>query len=56
MSGSAQFWTTGTWFFLFYGFVVLAVAGVRSVRMERRYRSAETNDRGGGAGAPDEGR
>lgn len=63
MSGSAQFWAGGTWFFLFYGFVVLAIACVRSARMDRHYReAATTNDPGDTAGPgdtadePDEGR
>lgn len=38
MSGSQQFWASGAWFFLLYGFLMLAVACVRAARMERRYR------------------
>lgn len=40
MAGSELFWTSGTWFFLIYGFLVLAGAFARSVYMERRYRQA----------------
>ena len=40
MSGSQQFWASGAWFFLVYGFLMLAVALIRARRMERRYLRA----------------
>lgn len=41
MGGNAQFWSSGAWFFLIYGFVILGIAAMRARRMERRYRHAE---------------
>lgn len=50
MSGSEQFWTSGAWLFLIYGFVVLGVAIMRARVMERRYKEANPSTSPGNEG------
>lgn len=40
MTGNEEFWQSGTWFFLVYGFVLLGFAVWRSRLIERRYVNA----------------